>query len=83
MRRNAKSQGPRMPQPPAPKMRILNVQLTSDTAELLDDIAATLGISPQEAVERGLAILMAEITKQALIMPAWIDGDDDEEDDED
>ncbi|MGO8672643.1 MAG: hypothetical protein ACLQVD_14910 [Capsulimonadaceae bacterium] len=65
-----------------PAERKLTVALDAESSELLDGVCAALGVDEEEAILRSLALLSAEIAKQALLIPTYFDDDDDEEDDD-
>jgi hypothetical protein len=66
------------PQPP--KKRAVSFSIDGDTAEIIEELSGALGVTQTEVIERAIAILAAEMSKMAMIMPAWMD--DDEDDDE-
>jgi hypothetical protein len=60
-----------------PKKRTITFNLEDDTADIIAELAGALGISQAEVVDRAVSILASEMTKMAMIMPAWMEDDAD------
>jgi len=63
---------------PAQKSRAVTLQLSEDTADMIAELAGALGVTQQDVVERAVNILAGEMSKMAMVMPAWMTEDDEE-----
>ena len=61
-----------------PKMRSVTLQLSEETTDMIAELAGALGVSQQDVIERAVNILAGEMSKMAMVMPAWMTEDEDE-----
>ena len=64
--------------------RKITVVVDEDTESLLEQVCAALGVEPEEAFLRGITLISAELAKQAVLIPTYLEDefaeDEDEED---
>ena len=61
--------------------RKITVVVDEDTEVLLEQVCAALGVEAEEAFLRGITLISAELAKQAVLIPTYLE--DEFEDDED
>jgi len=64
--------------------RKITIVVDEDTDVLLEQVCAALGVEPEEAFLRGITLISAELAKQAVLIPTYLEDefaeDEDEED---
>lgn len=62
--------------------RKITVLIDEDTEPLLEQVCAALGVEPEEAMLRGITLISAELAKQAVLIPTYLEDEFEDEDDE-
>jgi len=63
--------------------RNITIVVDEDTDALLEQVCAALGVEPEEAFLRGVTLISAELAKQAVLIPTYLEDEfEDDEDDE-
>jgi len=63
--------------------RKITIVVDEDTDVLLEQVCAALGVEPEEAFLRGITLISAELAKQAVLIPTYLEDEFAEDDDED
>jgi hypothetical protein len=59
--------------------RTFSFSVDEETAGLIEQVCAALGVEPEEAFLRGVTLISAELAKQAVLIPTYLEDEFEDE----